>query len=101
MKKLNQVASLFLCLFCACFSQNVKAQSKNVQNYYQDGLYKFQDTWRIKKAEIFTTYLSQFGYTPNNTMILQNEGLMDNDGGESDRYSQLLIQVKLWKMQIG
>lgn len=69
-----------------CLSNLLIAQ--NFSSYYKDGLYKFDDGIKILKSEIFTTYKSNFGITTDNTMVLQSEGQMDNDGGVSSKYIQ-------------
>ncbi len=77
---------LFLLVLLSC--KMTFAQNPSFQNYFQEGLYQFQDTLKIQKSQIFTNYLSYFGFTEGNGMSLQSEGIMDTLGGESDRYIQ-------------
>ena len=88
-KHLHEKKKLIFLLFIAVNINNFAfAQNVSFQNYFVDGLYKFQDTLKIPKSQVFTQYLQNFGFTGNNTMVLQQSSNMDSLGGVGDRYVQ-------------
>jgi hypothetical protein len=62
--------SMFFLLLLA-ISFNSFAQDTLFNNkYFHDGLYYFEDTFKMKKSEIFTAYKPQFGLGYNDSVFI-------------------------------
>ena len=89
MKKLNAFVVITMMAFAA------HAQNGFLEKYFQDGMFKFRDSLKIKRDDLFPLYGSLMGFTPDNQMVRQSSGNMDNYGGVSDRYFQYYKGIKV------
>ena len=77
-----------LLLFTLAIANSLCFGQQNFQNYFKEGMYHFDDTRKILKSEIFTTYLPYFNFSSNNIMSLQKEMALDSIGTVSGSYQQ-------------
>jgi len=91
-------------LLLLAISMHAAAQDSTTFNskYFKCGLYYFDDTFKLQKPDIFTTYKSQFGLGCHDSMALINEGAMDSIDTKSSRYQQYYkgYPVEIAKMNV-
>jgi hypothetical protein len=78
---------MFAFLVAAALSQHATAQ-QDFSSYVKYGLYQFDDTFKMHKSDVFSTYKSGFGFDVNNDMVLQKEEIIDTIGTTGGRYIQ-------------
>ena len=56
--------------------------------YLRHEVYRFPDTAGILKSEVFTSYLSEFGFAGNNDLVWKREETIDTSGTLASHYQQ-------------
>jgi len=75
---------LLVCIFNSIASLNAQPP---FSHYFKDGLYQFNDTFKLNRNLIFTQYASQFGLNTDNHLVLTAVDTLDTLGNVHDAYT--------------
>lgn len=83
-----------LLLLCAVILGNSLQAQPTFSTYYKDSTYVFDDTIKLLKSDIFTTYKSQFGLTDDDEMVLDNEAYLKPDSANTIDHGSVVSRYK-------
>lgn len=83
-----------LLLLCAVILGNSLHAQPTFSTYYKDSTYVFDDTFKLLKSDIFTTYKSQFGLTDDDEMVLDNEAYLKPDSANTIDHGSVVSRYK-------
>lgn len=86
MKQLRLFILLLIALSTAIAGHG---QQGAFSSYIKDGMYKFDDTLKLSRKTLFTTYRTQFDLGVYDSMLRLSTNTIDTLGGVQDRYLQL------------
>ncbi len=80
---MNQPKTRYYALLIAIFLSITSYGQINFNNYLESGVYIFQDTFKLKTTDMFSTYKSQFGLTSDDEMVFIDEKYIKVDEADT------------------